>query len=363
MDHDAQLDGSDAQGRNASTQTQRISAFINQLGNAVLILDSLNSSSLGQLKQDEDCKEILRQLLSTFPIVPLSDVASQIDQAVKVGLEGIAANIARLSLPDSSSRGAESRIKSAGESARPSLVAPPSGTPPATLSDGTTIAKRPIVTPSQVTPAATVKPRTVPARKSTAGVTANPDRVATTHSLRGGLPYQFSTVIGGIESRLSKAQGRNYTVRESDPGGGWDAADDWGAASAGQWGGADDWDAPSASEWGAAGYWYAAPASEWGAADVWGAAPVQESKKFKGRGRKFVEKEEEHTLTLDQYLAQKKEKDAAIPKVEAVRVANDGAEDAFKGATLITKSEEEETYFAGKVLFYLITICGFSKFI
>jgi len=106
-----------------------------------------------------------------------------------------------------------------------------------------------------------------------------------------------------------------------------------------------------------AGDWGAAPAGDAAAADAWGAAPTQEGEKPEGRGRKFVEEEEDHTLTLDQYLAQKKEKDAAIPKIEAVRVANDGAEDAFKGATLITKSEEEETYFAGKVLFYFIVIC------
>jgi len=103
----------------------------------------------------------------------------------------------------------------------------------------------------------------------------------------------------------------------------------------------------------AAGEWGAAPAGDAAAADAWGAAPAQgaEGEKAEGRGRKFVEEEEDHTLTLDQYLAQKKEKDAAIPKIEAVRVANDGAEDAFKGATLIAKSEEEETYFAGKVRF------------
>ena len=215
----AQLDGSDAQGRNASTQTQRISAFINQLGDAVLILDSLDSSSLDQLKQDEDCKDLVRQLLSIFPIVPLSDVSSQIDQVVKAGLEGIAANIARLSLPNFSSRRAESRIQGTIKSARPSLVSSPPGTSPATLRDITTIAKRPTVTLSKSPSAATIKPRWVPAQISTADIRDNPDTVATIHFLRGGLAHPLEQIaISAIGGRLSITEGRKYTLRLSDQG-------------------------------------------------------------------------------------------------------------------------------------------------
>jgi plasminogen activator inhibitor 1 RNA-binding protein len=55
-------------------------------------------------------------------------------------------------------------------------------------------------------------------------------------------------------------------------------------------------------------------------------------------------------LTFDQYLAQQKEKDAAIPKLEGVRKANEGADDIWKGAVPLTKNEEEGTYYVGKVL-------------
>jgi len=58
--------------------------------------------------------------------------------------------------------------------------------------------------------------------------------------------------------------------------------------------------------------------------------------------------EEDNTLTLDQYLAQKKENDV-IPKLAGTRQANDGAEDdAWKNTVQLQKSEEEEAYFVGK---------------
>lgn len=59
-------------------------------------------------------------------------------------------------------------------------------------------------------------------------------------------------------------------------------------------------------------------------------------------------------MTFDQYLAQQKEKDAAIPKLEGVRKANEGADDIWKGAVPLTKNEEEGTYYVGKVLAFNI---------
>ncbi len=56
----------------------------------------------------------------------------------------------------------------------------------------------------------------------------------------------------------------------------------------------------------------------------------------------------DNTHTLDQYLAQQKEKDDIVPKLET-RKANDGADDIFKDAVALNKNEEEETYFVGKV--------------
>lgn len=105
-------------------------------------------------------------------------------------------------------------------------------------------------------------------------------------------------------------------------------------------------------------------ASEWGApdagADAW-AAPVPdaaaattpvaaEGEKPEGRPRREREPEEEdNTLTLDQYLAQQKEKDAVIPKLENTRKANEGADaNIWKDVVPLSKNEEENAYFVGK---------------
>jgi plasminogen activator inhibitor 1 RNA-binding protein len=53
-------------------------------------------------------------------------------------------------------------------------------------------------------------------------------------------------------------------------------------------------------------------------------------------------------LTLDQYLAQQKEKESAIPKLEGIRKANDGADDIWKNAVPLSKNEDEEAYYVGK---------------
>jgi len=78
-------------------------------------------------------------------------------------------------------------------------------------------------------------------------------------------------------------------------------------------------------------------------------AAAEGDAKPEGRPRREREVEEEdNTLTLEQYLAQQKEKDTVIPKLEGVRQANDGAgEDLWKDAVALTKPEEE-SYFVGK---------------
>lgn len=88
-------------------------------------------------------------------------------------------------------------------------------------------------------------------------------------------------------------------------------------------------------------------------ADPWGsgsAPPVEgEGKVEQGRGRKDKEAEEEdNTLTLDQYLAQQKEKESAVPKLEGIRKANEGADDVWKGAVPLSKNEDEVSYYVGK---------------
>ena len=130
-------------------------------------------------------------------------------------------------------------------------------------------------------------------------------------------------------------------------------------------GGTNDWAAPAADapagDWGApaadasAGDW-GAPAVDTSAGD-WGAPPQDaapgqspDAEKTDGaRRRDRNPEEEDNTLTLDQYLAQQKEKEnALLPKLET-RKANDGAEDTiFNDATRLEKGEGE-AYFSGKV--------------
>lgn len=118
----------------------------------------------------------------------------------------------------------------------------------------------------------------------------------------------------------------------------------------------------STNEWGAdpgaaAGDWGAAPAST---ADAWAVptdaaapAPDADATKPEGRPRREREPEEDdNTLTLDQYIAQQKEKDSLIPKLENTRKANEGADDnIWKDAVPLAKNEEEDAYFVGKVCF------------
>lgn len=107
------------------------------------------------------------------------------------------------------------------------------------------------------------------------------------------------------------------------------AADDaWGGAATTE--GADPWAAPNASD-------------EPAAAD--------DGKAEARRAREREQEEEDNTLTLDQYLAQKAEKEASlVPKLEGVRKANEGGDDSlWKDAVQLQKGEEEEAYFAGKV--------------
>jgi plasminogen activator inhibitor 1 RNA-binding protein len=106
----------------------------------------------------------------------------------------------------------------------------------------------------------------------------------------------------------------------------------------------------------------AAPAADWAApADAaadWaapadGAAPAEGGAKADREGRpprrEREPEEEDNTLTLEQYLAQQKEKDSIVPKLEGVRKANEGADaNIWKDVVALEKSEED-AYFVGKV--------------
>ncbi|KAG6878407.1 hypothetical protein C0993_007589 [Termitomyces sp. T159_Od127] len=106
-------------------------------------------------------------------------------------------------------------------------------------------------------------------------------------------------------------------------------------AEASEWtaegGNTADWDAPAQG-----------PATD--------AAPAAEGDKADGRPRKEKEAEEEdNTLTLDQYLAQQKEKESVVPKLESARQANEGADtNIWKDVVPLTKGEGEDSYFVGK---------------
>lgn len=95
------------------------------------------------------------------------------------------------------------------------------------------------------------------------------------------------------------------------------------------------------------------PADSWGAtpAEV-DAAPVAEDEKgdddHKPRDR--VLEEEDNTISYEQYLAQIKENTtSSVPKLEGVREANEGADDAWGDVVEHKKNEDDQAYYVGKV--------------
>jgi len=68
------------------------------------------------------------------------------------------------------------------------------------------------------------------------------------------------------------------------------------------------------------------------------------------RGREREPEEEDNTLTLPQYLAQKKDIEG-IPKLDGPRKANEGVDDnIWKDVVPLKKDEEGNSYFVGKVI-------------
>jgi hypothetical protein len=128
------------------------------------------------------------------------------------------------------------------------------------------------------------------------------------------------------------------------------AADNaWGAEAAA----ADDaWGAPVA----AADDAWALPAAS---GDEPAISPAAEGDKNEGRrAREKEQEEEDNTLTLDQYLAQKVEKEASLlPKLET-RKANEGADDTLWKDAIPVQKTDEEAYFATKVWAFFFTPCS-----
>ncbi|KAJ7225473.1 hypothetical protein GGX14DRAFT_539526 [Mycena pura] len=122
------------------------------------------------------------------------------------------------------------------------------------------------------------------------------------------------------------------------------------AAPAGEWGApaadAGDWSSPAA---GAADWNSPAAAGDAGDAAPAATADGTNAERDSRPRREREPEEEDNTLTLDQYLAQQKEKESSVvPKLEGIRKANEGADgNIWKDAVALEKSEED-TYFVGK---------------
>jgi plasminogen activator inhibitor 1 RNA-binding protein len=114
----------------------------------------------------------------------------------------------------------------------------------------------------------------------------------------------------------------------------------------------NDWNAPESAP--ADDPWGAPPADDiWAAStapvdDVTTPAPIAEE--GEKRRERDVE-EEDHTLTLEQYRAKKAEQeDTTVPKLEATRAANEGADASiWKDVVELKKGDNESAYFVGKV--------------
>ncbi|KAI6133099.1 hypothetical protein EDD16DRAFT_1688736 [Pisolithus croceorrhizus] len=119
---------------------------------------------------------------------------------------------------------------------------------------------------------------------------------------------------------------------------------DWGASGEG---------APANNDWGTSGD--GAPADDpWGQGTADASAPAPTNGEGEGEGgktesrRRDKEDEEDNTLTLDQYLAQQKEKESGLLQKLEARRANEGSDDhIWEGATRLEKGEGD-AYFAGK---------------
>ncbi|KAJ7619075.1 hypothetical protein DFH06DRAFT_1341959 [Mycena polygramma] len=138
---------------------------------------------------------------------------------------------------------------------------------------------------------------------------------------------------GNAELKAEEAAIKDATA-EAAPAGEWAAP----AGEAGEWGapaeGTDAWTSPDA----------AAPAA--GATEAGAGKPERDGRPPR---REREPEEEDNTLTLEQYLAQKKEKESSVvPKLEGVRQANEGADaNIWKDVVALEKSEED-AYFVGK---------------
>ena len=112
-----------------------------------------------------------------------------------------------------------------------------------------------------------------------------------------------------------------------------DAAMSWGADLV-----ATGDDTPATDSWG-------------GGDDVKPSSPNAANGTAETRRSKEKDEEEDNSLTLDEYLAQKAKAEAtAVPKLETVRQANEGVDESlWKDTIPLAKGKDESNYFVGKV--------------
>jgi len=112
--------------------------------------------------------------------------------------------------------------------------------------------------------------------------------------------------------------------------------------------------------------WDPVPIDSWSQpppADPWGVPPAEDDTTPVAEGEKGADdrkprdrdpEEEDNTISYDQYLAQLKDNTTpAIPKLEGVREANEGDEEAWGDVVEHKKNEGDEAYFVGKVCRFL----------
>jgi plasminogen activator inhibitor 1 RNA-binding protein len=111
---------------------------------------------------------------------------------------------------------------------------------------------------------------------------------------------------------------------------------------------ADGWDPVPIDPWSAP-----PPADPWGGPPAEGdAAPAAGDEKGDEdrKPRDRDPEEEDNTISYDQYLAQLKDTTTtSVPKLEGVRVANEGDNKAWGDVVEHKKNEDDQAYFVGKV--------------
>lgn len=170
---------------------------------------------------------------------------------------------------------------------------------------------------------------------------------------------------GQTELAAETAAANDVAAEQAAPAENWGASgggDDWGTG-----GGNTEWGAtagggdtePTATaeggntEWGAEG-----GTTDWGGgggdnADWAAPAPAsttnveEPSERSDRRRRDRQEEEPDNTLTVEQYLAQQKEKSSIIPRPDVRKIEQD--ESLWEGAKELVKGGEGDDYFVGKV--------------